>query len=240
MSEQRISDYAFLSDCHSAALVSDRGSVDWWCLPRFDSPSVFGRLLGPDAGSWSITPTDAFEVSRTYVGESLVVRTEFRTERGAVAVTDALALEPGARGHDIGLRSPHTLVRHVEGLSGAVTLGMRLCPRPEYGLKVPAFAWENRAAVMRSGPVTLRFAGTAEVTLREGCVVADIDVRGGQTHDLSLTYTPTYAEERHPLWTRALRCVTPSRRGSRGQHCIAAIKVAISSRCAAQRWSCRD
>jgi len=59
-----IDDYGFLSDCHSAALIGRAGSVDWWCVPRFDAPSVFGRLLGADAGHWSLSPAEAFEATR--------------------------------------------------------------------------------------------------------------------------------------------------------------------------------
>ncbi len=73
-----IEDYGFLSDRHSAALIDRAGSVDWWCVPRFDSASVFGRLLGPDAGHWSLRPTAAFEVERQYVTDSLVLHTVSR------------------------------------------------------------------------------------------------------------------------------------------------------------------
>ena len=59
-SAPRISDYGFLSGCRSAALVSRDGSLDWWCAPRFDSPSVFGRILDPDAGTWSLHPEAEF------------------------------------------------------------------------------------------------------------------------------------------------------------------------------------
>jgi len=113
-----IGDYGFLADCSSAALVDRHGSVDWWCVPRFDSPSVFGRLLGPEAGHWVLHPVAAFQSERSYVGNSLVLRTVFRTGAGEVAVTDALVFERGAREHEIGLASPHVLLRRVEGLRG--------------------------------------------------------------------------------------------------------------------------
>ncbi len=58
MSERPIADYALISDCRSAALISSTGSVDWLCFPRFDSPAVFARLLGEQAGHWSIRPVD--------------------------------------------------------------------------------------------------------------------------------------------------------------------------------------
>lgn len=92
-----IGDYDFLSDCHSAALVDGTGSIDWWCVPRFDSPSVLGRLLDAEAGHWSLRPASEFIAERQYVGNSLVLRALFRTSSGVVAVTDALALAAGAR-----------------------------------------------------------------------------------------------------------------------------------------------
>ncbi len=93
-----IADYGFLSDCHSAALVDRGGSIDWWCVPRFDSPSVFGRLLDPDAGHWVIRPVGDFDHERGYVGDSLVLRSVFRTAEGELTLTDAAALHPRARG----------------------------------------------------------------------------------------------------------------------------------------------
>ncbi len=74
-----IADYGFLSDCASSALVRKQCSVDWWCVPRFDSPSVFGRLLDPGGGHWRLTPRAADSWERDYVEDSLVLRTVVRT-----------------------------------------------------------------------------------------------------------------------------------------------------------------
>ena len=109
MSEASIGDYAFISDCQSAALVKRDGSVEWYCPARFDSPSVFARLLDADGGHWSIRPVGEFEVERAYLDDTMILRTVFHTAQGQVALTDALALEGGARGHDIGERVPHVL-----------------------------------------------------------------------------------------------------------------------------------
>ena len=79
-----IADYALLSDCHSAALVSRSGSVDWLCFPRFDSPAVFGRLLDPAAGHWSIAPVGEYQVTRRYLERTLVLETTFTTATGSV------------------------------------------------------------------------------------------------------------------------------------------------------------
>ena len=121
-----IADYGLLADCTSAALVSRAGSIDWLCLPHFDSPAVFARLLDPDAGHWSITPTDDFEVSRRYLPGTLVIETTFTTARGTVRLTDALAFKPGQRGHKIGAEAPHELLRLVTGIEGSVELRFEL------------------------------------------------------------------------------------------------------------------
>ena len=90
MSSEPIASYALLSDCSSAALVSASGSVDWLCFPRFDSPSVFGRLLGREAGFWSIRPVGAHTATRRYLGPTMVLETTFTTATGVVTLTDLM------------------------------------------------------------------------------------------------------------------------------------------------------
>src|SRR6266566_9601950 len=106
MSTRAIGDYALLSDCRSAALVSSEGSVDWLCFPRFDGPSVFGRILDESAGHWSIRPAGDAEVSRRYVDETMLLETTFRTPTGTVALVDALAVGRNERGHELGGGAP--------------------------------------------------------------------------------------------------------------------------------------
>src|SRR5687767_11585964 len=98
-----IADYGMLADCSSAALVSRGGSIDWLCLPRYDSPAIFARLLDPHAGHWSIRPAGGFTTERRYLPGSLVLETTFMTASGSVRLIDALAFEDGQRGHEIGL-----------------------------------------------------------------------------------------------------------------------------------------
>ena len=83
-----IEDYALLSDCHSAALVSSGGSIDWLCLPRFDSPSMFGALLGTEEhGRWQLRPHDPdAEASRSYDGDSFILVTRWQTSSGVAEV----------------------------------------------------------------------------------------------------------------------------------------------------------
>jgi len=187
-----IADYGFLSDSHSAVLVDRSGSIDWWCVPRFDSPSVFGRLLDPDAGHWTLRPDTDVTSSRGYLGDTLVLRTGWVTATGEVAVTDALLLEPGARGHDLGLRSPHTLLRRVEGRSGTVVMRTELAPRVEYGRTEPHLRLVPGGAEARGGPVTLTLTTGVALRIDDGAIVGEFTVAAGQVVELALAYTPTF------------------------------------------------
>ena len=132
----RIEDYALLGDCHGAALVSRDGSVDWLCLPRFDSAALFAALLGDDGhGRWRIAPAEQhYRVHRRYLGDSMVLETTFETATGVCRLLDGMLLDrPGA-----------ALVRIVEGVRGEVALAMDLTIRFDYGSIVP---W-----VRRTGP----------------------------------------------------------------------------------------
>lgn len=137
MSSRPIADYGMLSDCHSAALVGRDGTIEWLCLPRFDSPSVFGSLLDEEAGHWVFRPRGITELSRRYRGRSLVLETYFTTTTGRCVLVDAMALGPGERDHDIGRRSPHVLLRELTCLEGEVDVEVELVPRPDYGREVP-------------------------------------------------------------------------------------------------------
>ncbi|MBA3328037.1 MAG: glycoside hydrolase family 15 protein [Solirubrobacterales bacterium] len=189
-----IADYGFLSDCHSAALIDRAGSVDWWCVPRFDSASVFARLLGPDAGHWSLRPTAAFEVERRYVADSLVLRTVFTTAGGEVTITDALGLELGARGHAIGLRSPHVLLRRVEGSRGTVEMATEFAPRMEYGMTVPHVLDSTDGVTARGGPVRLDLTSTTTLSRAPGIATGRFTVHAGEQVNFRLASLPPSEE----------------------------------------------
>ena len=137
MSTTPIADYALLSDRHSAALVGRSGSIDWLCFPRFDSPSVFARLLGEQAGHWSISATGSTEATRRYLDRTMVLETTFRTPTGTVAITDTLAMGEGNRGHQLGRGAPHLLLRRAACVEGEVELSVEYAPRLDYGLVHP-------------------------------------------------------------------------------------------------------
>src|SRR5690349_18377277 len=137
MSNLPIADYALLSDCRSAALVSRAGSVDWLCFPRFDGPSVFARLLDEQAGHWSISTLDVTEVSRRYIEGTMVLETTFRASKGSAVLVDAMAIGRNERGHELGVNSPGVVHRTVSCQSGSVELELEYAPRFEYGLIFP-------------------------------------------------------------------------------------------------------
>ncbi len=132
-----IAHYALLGDCQGAALVALDGSVDCWRPARFDTASVFARLLDPEPGHSTIRPREEWTATRRYVEGSMVVQTDFTTADGVLRLTDALALGPGERGHRIGYAFPHLLVRRVEVVRGEVEIDFQLAARLQYGLVTP-------------------------------------------------------------------------------------------------------
>jgi GH15 family glucan-1,4-alpha-glucosidase len=124
-----ISDYAFISDCHSAALVSGSGSIDWCCMPRLDAASIFGRLLDWEKGGYcSVAPVDPHATSfQAYLDDTLVLETTFRTEGGEAKLIDCFAMHTGGRTH------PHMqLIRVLQGTRGRVDFRIDVVPRFDY------------------------------------------------------------------------------------------------------------
>jgi GH15 family glucan-1,4-alpha-glucosidase len=181
-----IGDYAFLGDCHTGALVSSEGSVDWLCLPRLDDGSYFGRLLDRERGGWcTITPADpAMRTRRRYLDGTLVLETEMTVADGRVRVTDCLTMRPG------GARRPYRqLLRVVDGLEGAVDLRVEVVPRFDYGGVRP---WVRRAGhtwqalggddgLVIEGDVPLALSGLHDL-------VAEVHVQAGERLRLSLRH----------------------------------------------------
>lgn len=177
-----IADYGLLADCNGSALVDRAGSIDWLCMPRYDSGAIFARLLDPDAGHWSIRPAGSFGAERRYIPGSLAIETTFTTATGTVRLIDVMAAAAGQRGHDLGFDAPHEVLRAVEGVEGEVDIVMELAPRPEYGLIRPLIRLEDGGArTFGSGRVSVRSAVPLEVddaTMRGSFPVRAGDVRG--------------------------------------------------------------
>src|SRR5215217_9448527 len=136
----RIEDYAAIGDQHTVALVGINGSVDWLCLPRFDSASCFSALLGDEThGRWLVGPEGGGEAaSRRYLPGTLVLETAFETPEGAARVIDFMP----RRGD-----GPPRLMRIVEGVRGRLPMQMELMLRPDYGAILPWVEPESDGAM---------------------------------------------------------------------------------------------
>jgi GH15 family glucan-1,4-alpha-glucosidase len=190
-----IADYGLLADCNTAALVSRDGSIDWLCLPRYDAPSVFARILDPEAGHWSIRPAGSFTAERRYLQGTLVIETTFSTETGVVRVTDALAFAEGQRGHALGYDAPHELLRSVEGVTGEVELVFELAPRTEYGLVRPLFRKEGDGGRTFGGPNRITVRAGVRVEIEDVTMRAAFTVLEGERVGFSCRWAPTEAAE---------------------------------------------
>jgi GH15 family glucan-1,4-alpha-glucosidase len=128
-----IGDYAYISDCHSSALISRSGSIDWCCMPRVDSASCFGRLLGWEKGGYcQIAPAERYETSRRYIDHTLVLETTFWTDQGEARLLDCFPMRKGGEHHPY-----KQILRVVEGVKGKMDFRFRIVPRLEYGAIKP-------------------------------------------------------------------------------------------------------
>jgi alpha,alpha-trehalase len=191
---QPIANYGLLADCNSAALVDRDGSIDWLCVPRYDSDAVFARILDPDGGHWSIRPAGEFASERRYVPGTLVVETTFTTDGGTVRLTDAMVFAEGQRGHELGYDAPHELVRSVEGVSGEVELFLELAPRPENGLIKPLIRVEDGGArTFGSGRLGVRSG--VPLRLDDATMTASFTVGKGDRVGFSMMWAPAERRE---------------------------------------------
>ncbi|HET9379456.1 MAG TPA: glycoside hydrolase family 15 protein [Streptomyces sp.] len=188
----RIEDYALIGDEQTAALVGPDGSVDWLCLPRFDSAACFAKLLGDeDNGHWRIAPDGAERCTRrVYRPDTLVLDTEWDTPQGSVRVTDLMPQRD---------RAPD-LVRIVEGLSGEVTMRSVLRLRFDYGSIVPWVRRVDGHRVAVAGPDSVWLRAEPEVHSwgRDNGTHAEFTVSAGEKVAFVLTWHPSH-EPRPPL-----------------------------------------
>jgi GH15 family glucan-1,4-alpha-glucosidase len=186
---QPIEDYALIGDCHTAALVGKDGSIDWLCLPRYDSASTFGALVGDeDDGRWILHPTDASATAtRSYTDASLVLVTRWTTGSGVVEVTDFMPI--GDRRADV--------IRRVRGISGEVGMRQDVRIRFAYATALP---WVRQ--IGHDGePVLVATAGPDSLVLRGPQLRAThhrheshFTVRAGETVDITLTWYPSHRD----------------------------------------------
>ncbi len=190
-----IEDYAVLGDTGTAALVGKDGSVDWLCLPRFDSPACFAALLGtPEHGRWLLGPVDGTAAcSRRYVGDSAVLETTWTTDTGAVTILDLMPIGDGRA----------DIVRRIIGVEGTVTVRHEWVVRFGYGKIKP---WVRRED-MHGAPVITAVAGPDRLILRgprlphavDGKHVDEFEVHAGEELTFSTTWVPSHHQLPQPL-----------------------------------------
>lgn len=168
----QIEDYALLGDTHTAALVGYDGSIDWLCLPRFDSGACFAAILGgPEHGRWLLAPAgDRRTVARRYRGDSLVLETEYANADGRVRVTDSM---PVREDHPV-------VIRIVEGLEGRVAMRSELRLRFDYGSIVPWIRTDGRRMHVAAGHDAIVVDADVECRTEAGTCTADFTIGKGQ------------------------------------------------------------
>jgi GH15 family glucan-1,4-alpha-glucosidase len=198
-----IEDYALIGDCHTCALVGKDGSVDWLCVPRFDSPACFAALLGaPENGRWLIAPKgEVRRVRRQYLHDALILETVFSTDDGEVALLDLMPPRAGAP----------TLLRVIEGRRGRVPMQMELAVRFDYGSVIPWVRKTDWGVTAVAGPDLIRLVTGVETHGEGYRTVAEFAVGKGQRETFSLSWCPS-EEPGQPAHTEASRALAETER----------------------------
>jgi GH15 family glucan-1,4-alpha-glucosidase len=186
----RIEDYAFIGDCQSVALVSRSGSVDWLCLPRFDSGACFAALLGNSSnGYFQISPSKPRSSSRKYIDGTLVLETLHEAEEGTVKVTDFMPLRT---------RYPD-MVRIVSGVRGDVAMELKLSPRFDYGRIIPWAVSHPLGCQLIAGPDMLCLETSLPLTISNELVSTSFRVKPNETYAFVLTWHPSHEPRVEPF-----------------------------------------
>jgi len=182
----RIEDYAIIGDLHTAALIGTDGSIDWLCLPHFDSPACFAALLDtPDAGRWLLAPAAGGTCTgRRYRPETLVLETEWETETGRVRVIDFMP--PRDELADV--------VRIVEGLSGTVEMRSEVALRFDYGHVVPWVRRTKTGIHAVAGPDSVRLSSPVRMQGEHLRTVSDFTVSEGERVPFVLTWSSSHRQ----------------------------------------------
>ncbi len=183
----RIEDYALIGNCETGALVARDGSIDWLCLPRFDSPACFAALLGtPEHGCWQLAPAcEIRAVRRRYRPGTLVLETDYETDAGAVTVIDSMPIPTEAP----------TVVRVVEGQRGRVAMRMDLAFRLDYGSLIPWVRRTDDGIRAIGGANALRLRTPIALRGERFHTVADFEVAAGQRVPFTLAWYPSWGPE---------------------------------------------
>ena len=195
-----IEDYGIIGDCETVALVGRNGSIDWCCLPRFDSDACFASLLGkPENGRWLLAPTSAIKkTSRRYRDHTLILETRFDTADGSVTVIDFMRPRSG---HSLSSSSGDAdLIRIVRGESGRVRMGMELTIRFDYGLSVPWISAMGEGLLHAiAGPHLIVINGGTSLSYSDSTVKADFTIAADQTVPFVIVHNPSHYPAPSPV-----------------------------------------
>ncbi|MDN3935256.1 glycoside hydrolase family 15 protein [Arthrobacter sp. YD4] len=180
----RIEDYAMVGDLHTAALISTEGSIDWLCLPQFDSPACFSALLDtPEAGRWLLAPAGGGECTRRkYRKNTLILETEWETPEGKAKVIDFMSPRDGAA----------DIVRIVVGIRGSVRMRGQLALRFDYGNIIPWVRHDEHGIHAIAGPDAAYLVTDAPLRGEHLQTVSDFTVKAGQRIPFVLTWAPSH------------------------------------------------
>lgn len=180
----RIEDYALIGDCQTAALVARDGSIDWLCLPRFDSGTCFAALLGtPEHGRWFLAPAgEVRQVSRRYREGTLILKTDYETDSGTVTLIDCMPL----RDHEA------DIIRLVVGRRGQVAMHMQFIVRFDYGSVIPWVRRIEKGIQAIAGPDTVVLSTDVPLHGESFTTFANFTVSEGQSKSFVLAWRPSH------------------------------------------------
>jgi GH15 family glucan-1,4-alpha-glucosidase len=192
----RIEDYALIGNTRTSALIGNNGSIDWLCMPRFDSGACFAGLLGnPDNGHWVISPSNEVRtVRRHYRGSTLILETEFVTDSGAVAVTDFMPIAERHQQVDV--------IRIVRGLRGKVPMRMEAVFRFDYGHLAPWVIGFEHGLRAIAGADALKLRTSVPIRGENMTSISEFSVAEGHSIPFTLTWYPSHEKEpgeKHPM-----------------------------------------
>ncbi|MFZ0613445.1 MAG: glycoside hydrolase family 15 protein [Desulfobacterales bacterium] len=182
-----ISEYGYIADCHSAALISRSGAIDWCCLPRYDSASCFGRLLDWEKGGYcQVTPSVPHDVSRRYRSDTLVLETHFKSTDGEVRLLDCMTMREGGEHH------PHRqILRILEGVAGDMEFTVDVAPVFDYGSVKPWIQKRNDHFIALGSSNGLLISSDLELQMKHRHHLEGIwRVKEGQRAHLSILWRP--------------------------------------------------